>query len=105
MTGEPTGADPGAAALPRLYFLGLLESHERGPVLDRLTERFEKGLARLTELEDRIDAQDVPEEYRDVYAHQRATLDYGIATHRFAIDWFRAHTEQHQHSDGDPERT
>ena len=104
MTGEPTGADPDAAALPRLYFLGLLEPHERPLVLDRLTERFEKGLARLVDLERRIDAQDVPEEYRDVYTHQRATLDYGIATHRFAIDWFRAHAERHEGSDEAPER-
>lgn len=99
MTGEPTGADPEVAALPRLYFLGLLEPHERVPVLRRLTERFEQDLARLTALEEKVEAQDVPEEHRDLYTHQRATLDYGIAAHRFAIDWFRAHTDEHERPD------
>ncbi|MBR8742373.1 PadR family transcriptional regulator [Nocardiopsis sp. MG754419] len=94
MLGEPTGPDTEVSALSRLYFLGLIEPDERAPVLRRITERFEADLARLTELDRRIDARDIPEEYHDILEHQRATLAYGIAAQRFAIDWFRAHTER-----------
>ncbi|NYI04646.1 PadR family transcriptional regulator [Allostreptomyces psammosilenae] len=89
MTGEPTGPDLETAALSRLYFLGLLEPSERLPVLRRITERIETDLAALSALDRQLDTRDVPEEHRDLAAHQRATLDYGIAAHRFMLDWFR----------------
>lgn len=37
-----------------------------------------------------------PEEHRDLATHQRATLDYGIASHRFTLDWFRDHIDRHE---------
>jgi DNA-binding PadR family transcriptional regulator len=89
MTQELTGPDLETAALSRLYFLGLLGPGERAPVLRRITERIETDLAALSDLDDRLDTLDVPEEHRDVAAYQRATLDYGIASHRFALGWFR----------------
>lgn len=81
------GPDFESSALPRLYFLGLLEPDERGPVLDNIKARIEVDLARLDTLSERVHGQDFPEEYRDVVVHQLATLDYGIAVHRFALDW------------------
>ncbi|GAA4196019.1 helix-turn-helix transcriptional regulator [Streptosporangium oxazolinicum] len=104
MTGEPTGPDLETAALSRLYFLGLLEPVERVAVLRRITARIEADLAALSALDKQLDkhfdALDVPEEHRDLATHQRATLDYGIASHRFALDWFRDHIERH----GPPDR-
>ncbi|GAB2789892.1 hypothetical protein [Amycolatopsis magusensis] len=38
---------------------------------------------------------DIPEGLGDVAAHQRATLDYGIASLRFALDWFRDYADRH----------
>ncbi|MCK9795331.1 PadR family transcriptional regulator [Isoptericola sp. 4D.3] len=89
MTGPMTGPDAEAAALPRLFFLGLLEPAERADVLPRITARIEKDLGRLEELDERLDVQEVPDELREVFAYQRATLDYGLAASRFALGWFR----------------
>lgn len=94
MTGPVTGPDAEAAALPRLFFLGLLEPGERREVLPRVTARIQEDLARLEALDERLDAEPVPEGYDDVVRYQRATLDYGIAGHRFALDWFRAASER-----------
>jgi DNA-binding PadR family transcriptional regulator len=96
MTGELAGPDLETAALSRLYFLGLLEPAERVPVLRRITARIESGLATLTALDTHLDTLDVPEEHRDLATHQRATLDYGIAAHRFMLDWFRDHIDRHE---------
>lgn len=91
MTGDPTGPDAEAAALPRLFFLGLLEPDERAPVLRRVTARIESDLDRLVDLARRLDPVEIPEEHRDLATHQLATLDYGISAHRFALAWFRDH--------------
>ncbi|MCG5446637.1 PadR family transcriptional regulator [Micromonospora sp. NIE79] len=96
MTAELTGPDLETAALSRLYFLGLLPPAERVPVLRRITTRVETDLARLSALDRHLRALEVPEEHRDLATHQRATLDYGIAAHRFTLDWFRAHIAQHE---------
>ncbi|WP_026122193.1 PadR family transcriptional regulator [Nocardiopsis halotolerans] len=99
MTQDPTGSDLETAALSRLYFLGLLEPGERAGVLHRITARIEADLAALTDLEGRLDTLDVGEEHRDLVTHQRAALDYGIAAHRFMLDWFRDHGARHETPD------
>ncbi|WP_460999932.1 PadR family transcriptional regulator [Streptomonospora sediminis] len=99
MIGEPTGSDLESAVLSRLYFLGLLDSAERAPVLGRIRTRIEADLTRLTRLEQRLDAVDVPDELTDVATHQRATLDYGIASLRFASAWFSDYTDRHEQAD------
>jgi DNA-binding PadR family transcriptional regulator len=99
MTGDPTGSDLETAALSRLFFLGLLEPDERAPVLRRITARIETDLAALSDLDRSLDATDVAEEHRDILAHQRVALDYGIASQRFMLDWFRAHADRQERSD------
>ncbi|MBB6347005.1 helix-turn-helix transcriptional regulator [Nonomuraea muscovyensis] len=96
MTGELAGPDLETAALSRLYFLGLLEPVERAPVLRRITARIETDLAALAALDRHLDTVDIPDEHRDLATFQRATLDYGIASHRFALDWFRDHIDRHE---------
>lgn len=96
MTAEPAGPDLETAALSRLFFLGLLEPGERVPVLRRITARIETDLARLTALDQRLDTLDIPAEHRDVAAYQRATLAYGLASHRFVLDWFRDQIARHE---------
>jgi DNA-binding PadR family transcriptional regulator len=93
MKAEPAGPDLETAALARLYFLGLLDHSERVPVLHRITARIETELATLTDLDERLDTVSIPEEHRDIATHQRAALDYGIASGRFMLAWFRAHTD------------
>ena len=89
MTGPMAGPDAEAAVLPRLFFLGLLDPAERAEVVGRMSARVEKDLAQFEALDERLDAEEVPEGYADVAAFQRATLDYGVAAHRFALGWFR----------------
>ncbi|MEU7609999.1 helix-turn-helix transcriptional regulator [Micromonospora sp. NPDC049204] len=96
MTGELTGSDLETAALSRLYFLGLLKPDERVPALRGVTGRIENDLARLSALATHLRDLEVPEEHRDLATHQRATLDYGIAAHRFTLDWFRDHINRHE---------
>ncbi|MGC0272968.1 PadR family transcriptional regulator [Pseudactinotalea sp. Z1739] len=90
MTGEITGPQLELAALPRLFFLGLLEPGDRVPVLRRMQKRAAADLAEFTKLEERLDAMEVPAELSDVFAYQRATLDYGITMGRHAVAWFEA---------------
>ncbi|XVV00953.1 PadR family transcriptional regulator [Actinosynnema sp. CA-248983] len=96
MTGELGGSDLESAALSRLYFLGLMEPSERAPVLRRIEARIESDLARFSRLDEQLDTADIPEGLGDVAAHQRATLDYGIASLRFALGWFRDYTDHHE---------
>lgn len=96
MTAEPTGPDLETAALSRLYFLGLLEPDQRAPALHRITARIQTELAALEDLDERLGALSFPAEHRDLVTHQRATLDYGLASHRFMLAWFRDHTERQE---------
>ena len=96
MTGELVGSDLESTALSRLYFLGLLEPADRAPVLRRIEARVETDLARLSDLDQHLTTVDIPEGLRDVATHQRATLDYGIASLRFALDWFRDYIDRHE---------
>jgi DNA-binding PadR family transcriptional regulator len=100
MTGELTGSDLETAALSRLFFLGLLEEAERAPVLRRVIARIESELGRLEALDAQLDATEIAEEHRALAEHQLATLDYGIASYRLALGWFRTHLERQEH----PER-
>lgn len=87
-----SGGDIEVAALSRLFLLGLVEDEgERRAVLDGIIAEVERELAGLEEFAATLDAQaaSVPEEYRDVFRYQRATLDYGVMAHRTALAWFR----------------
>jgi DNA-binding PadR family transcriptional regulator len=94
MTGPPTGPDAEAAALHRLFFLGLLEPADRERVLGRVTHRIETDLDQFLRLDAQLDGEEVPPGYDDVAASQRATLDYGIAALRFALQWFRDYADR-----------
>ncbi|MBW9204922.1 PadR family transcriptional regulator [Mumia sp. zg.B53] len=94
MTGDLVGSDLEGAALSRLYFLGLLDPADRPSVLRRIETRVEADLSRLTSLDSHLETVEVPDELADVATYQRATLDYGIASHRFILDWFRDRVER-----------
>lgn len=98
MTGELGGPDLEAAALPRLFFLGLVEAADREAVLRRIQRRAEEEVAALTGVDERIAAMDVPEGLREVLAYQRATLHYGIASGRHALAWFGDFIERERES-------
>lgn len=94
MTGELSRADLETEALSRLFFLGLLDPQDRGPVLRRMRERAAADLAQLTALETQLDEMDVPAGFAQVIVYQRATLDYGLASGRHALRWFTELADQ-----------
>lgn len=88
MLAEPKG-DLETVALARLYFLGLLDAGERPRVLTNIEARVASDLAQLEALETQVQQQEVPDDLRDVATYQRATLQYGLASHRHALKWFQ----------------
>lgn len=89
MTGEVVGGGTETAVLSRLFFLGLLEPAERRSVLARMEEAIAADLVKLEAVASAIEHEDVPEELAEVAAYQRMTLDYGLASNAFALQWFR----------------
>ncbi|WP_402373242.1 PadR family transcriptional regulator [Isoptericola rhizosphaerae] len=94
MTGELTGPDIETAALSRLFFLGLLPSQDRVPVLEGIVRRLEAELAQFRGLDAQLDGVEIPAGLEDVATHQRATLGYGIASVHHALGWFREHLDR-----------
>lgn len=88
LAGAP-GASTETAVLARLFFLGLVAEGERAAVLRRIEEWIQADLVRLEALQARVDRVEVPDDLAEVAVYQRATLAYGVASHRFAQEWFR----------------
>ncbi len=91
MHAADTESDAERAALARLYFLGLLDPPARAAVLDGVRTRLADELARLQAVERAVQAAAVPEHLAEVARYQRATLDYGMAGYRHALDWLATH--------------
>ncbi|MGD7705163.1 PadR family transcriptional regulator [Microlunatus sp. Y2014] len=91
LTGDLTGSDLETAVLSRLFFLGHVAPAERLVVLHTIIARTADSLAELESRRDEIAALPVPDEWRALAFHQRAVLDYGIASHRHSLDWLREH--------------
>lgn len=76
-------------ALSKLFFLGLLDDRaERARVLDDLVSAIDRERASLEGFGAELDVVDVPDEFARVFHYQRRTLDYGVMSHRAALDWF-----------------
>ncbi|MDY0908300.1 PadR family transcriptional regulator [Microbacterium sp. CFBP9034] len=86
---EPIGgAHAETAMLAKVYLLGLLEpGQERDDALAALKTSVNAALAELREVARALDAEDVPAPFADVFRYQRATLDYGLRSHEFALEW------------------
>lgn len=89
LTGPVTGSDLETQALARLFFLGLLPDDEaRRTVLDNILDRARADEARLRAVAQELDAMELPPEAAQVFRFQRATLEYGLLTHRAGIEHF-----------------
>lgn len=89
MTGPVTG-NLETAILSRVHFLGLLEAGERPAVLHGLETAVAAELAQLEAADTELSVLEVPQEHRELFAWQLATLDYGIGSSRHALQWLRA---------------
>lgn len=87
MKEAPTEANPESTMLARVYRLGYLPQQERGDFLAALRTRVEEDASQLGALASHLEEVQVPRDSRDLSACQRATLDYGLRSHRLALEW------------------
>ena len=89
MSAPVASGDLEVLALSKLFFLGLLDDRaERARVLEDLVSAIDRERASLEGFGEHLDAVDVPDEFARVFHYQRRTLDYGVMSHRAALDWF-----------------
>ncbi len=88
MVDIPATGDAETAILARLHFLGLLAEDDRPAVLAAIRHRISAGLDELLTLDQGISQQPVPQHQQAVATFRLKTLEYGIASHRFALQWF-----------------
>lgn len=91
---SPLEGDIEAAALSRLFHLGLVtDAADRQAVLETIVSALETQLGELQEVEKSIEAQVAaappPPELANVFTYQTATLEYGLMSHRAALQWLR----------------
>ncbi len=86
---EPiSGSNAETGLLSRVYLLGLLPADDdRQEVLATLRKSVASALDELEALSRSLDAQEIPGEFAQVFRYQRATLDYGLRSHRLALTW------------------
>jgi DNA-binding PadR family transcriptional regulator len=93
--GEMAGPIPDSkleiTSLARLHFMGLLHTtEERSMVKSIIVGAIESALSGLLETKAGLDRLPIPAEYRPVFHYQAKTLEYGIMSHRAALEWFRS---------------
>ncbi len=89
LTGPVTGSDVETQALARCFFLGLLDDDgARRAVLDGIVTRIEADEAELLAVAAQLDASEIPPEFARIFTYQRATLEYGLASHRLGAEHF-----------------
>lgn len=74
-------------ALARIHFLGHASVEVRLRVIDSIIRRVESELRKLEEIT--AVQNSIPEAQREAYRFPFETLDYGIQSHRLALDWFK----------------
>lgn len=80
-------AEPG---LLRLFFLGHLAPADRENVFKRFLSEMEQAAAELEALHASVSGVQAPPGAEEHMAYQLATLEFGIAHHRFVRDWYQA---------------
>lgn len=87
MMSPPENADLDAAALARIYFLGLVDEAERVTVLESIHDAVSRSATTLEHTQAQVEGQSVPAELASVAHYTKATLEYGIRTHDTALTW------------------
>lgn len=88
MAAPIAGADIETIALAKTFFLGLVDDPSaRAAAIDTILARVGTDLATLEEVERQLDAAEVPAELAEIARYQRATLEYGVRSHRLALEW------------------
>lgn len=77
-------------SLLRLFFLGHLAPEAREQLLGRFLAQMEQAASELEALHASLQGLQAPPGAEDHMAYQLATLEFGIAHHRFVRDWYQA---------------
>lgn len=86
-----TTSDAETQFLARCFFLGLVEDPAvRREILTGIVAQLEEQTARFVALAEMLDGMDIHPGYRRFFPYQRATLEYGIGSNRYAMDFFTA---------------
>ncbi len=80
-------------ALLRLFFLGHLDQRDREGLVIRFLGEMRQAAAELEALQASLQGVQPPPGFEDHMAYQLATLEFGIAHHRFVADWYQAKLE------------
>lgn len=87
------------SALARLHFLGLVDDPaERCRVLELIVATVERALAGLEDMAGQYQNLEHPAPWNTWLRYQLATLDYGLASHRQGLAWFRTLLESERRS-------
>lgn len=97
MLAPVTGSDVETTMLSKVFLTGFLPAEDRAVVLAHLRARADAELDGLEAARRAIDAQSIPPEYAEIFAYQRATLDYGLRAHRLAQEWLAELDPLRQH--------
>lgn len=89
MTAPITGGDLETQALSKLFFLGLLpDDQTRAAVVRGILDRARADHDQLLTVEEEIEGMEVPEPFREIFRYQKLTLDYGVRSHAFGLEFF-----------------
>lgn len=86
----PIGSSAETVVLAKVFLLGRLEDQDdRAAVLTAIGAHIDSALGSLRTLAVEVDAQarDLTDEHHQLYAYQRATLDYGVRAHELMATW------------------
>ena len=75
--------------LVKIYFMGLSDKSRRAENVRIHIQNLTEALHALELIYQEFQEATVPEPMRDIYAYQLATVDYGIASMTFNIQWYQ----------------
>jgi hypothetical protein len=74
--------------------LGHLDPGERDALLGQFLSEMQEAEEKLRALQASLQGMEAPAGFADHWAYQLATLEFGIAHHRFVRDWYQAKREE-----------
>ena len=90
MSADITDKKLEVASLSRVFLLGLIGSkEEKIRIIKSIIEKHQIAEKHLVMLKESIGKLEIPKSKKQISHYKIKTLDYGISSYRFAIDWFQ----------------
>ena len=75
--------------LSKLFFLGFAEKEQQKTAISLYISQLKNAKGNLLAIKKSFEAMDLkPKELQDIFCYQQYTLEYGIASAEFEIDWY-----------------